>query len=189
MSQIWFTSDMHFGHDRGFVYEPRGFKSIYENDKAIISRWNEVVAPEDDVYILGDVMLMDNNYGCSCLMQLKGNKYIIRGNHDTDARVEEYINRLWNIDEVPLAQILRYGKYHFYLSHYPTFTASFTPDAKMSLSLINLYGHTHQQTNFFNNNPFMYHVGVDSHNCYPVNIETIIADIKQKCNEVKQNEA
>ena len=50
----------------------------------------------------------------------------------------------------------------------------------MHKNIINLYGHTHQQTNFFNDNPFMYHVGVDSHDCYPVSIDEIIYDIKEK---------
>lgn len=52
--------------------------------------------------------------------------------------------------------------------------------------MINLYGHTHQQTNFYNNNPFMYHVGVDSHNCYPISIEQISEDIHNKINELYQ---
>ena len=36
MGQIWLTSDWHFGHDREFLWHPRGFESIYENDKEII---------------------------------------------------------------------------------------------------------------------------------------------------------
>ena len=46
--------------------------------------------------------------------------------------------------------------------------------------LVNLFGHTHQKTNFYNGIPFMYHVGVDSHLCYPVKIERIIEDIKNE---------
>ena len=32
MSKIFVTSDTHFGHDRGFLYEPRGFENIQEHD-------------------------------------------------------------------------------------------------------------------------------------------------------------
>ena len=46
--------------------------------------------------------------------------------------------------------------------------------------IINLYGHTHQKSNFYMDNPTMYHVGVDSHNCYPVEINDIITDIKNQ---------
>ena len=32
-------------------------------------------------------------------------------------------------------------------------------------------------------NPFMYHVGVDSHNCYPVSAEEISKDIHDEVNK------
>lgn len=59
MSKIWFTSDTHFCHDRGFLYEPRGFTNVEDMNEAIVQRWNSVVAPEDTVYHLGDAMLND----------------------------------------------------------------------------------------------------------------------------------
>ena len=45
----------------------RGFKSIEEHDAEIIKRWNEVITAEDDVYILGDLMLGDNAEGMNIL--------------------------------------------------------------------------------------------------------------------------
>ena len=53
MGRIFVTSDTHFGHDREFVYGPRGFNSISEHDEAIIARWNETVSEDDIVYLLG----------------------------------------------------------------------------------------------------------------------------------------
>ena len=47
MSKIWLTSDLHFGHDREFIWGPRGFKNVNEMNEAIIKNWNAVVAPED----------------------------------------------------------------------------------------------------------------------------------------------
>ena len=38
-------------------------------------------------------------------------------------------------------------------------------------------------SNFYMDNPAMYHVGMDSHNCYPVLLDTIIEDINQKAKE------
>ena len=40
MGRIFVTSDLHFGHDRGFLYEPRGFNSPEEHDKGIIKNLN-----------------------------------------------------------------------------------------------------------------------------------------------------
>ena len=61
--KIWLTSDTHFGHDRDFLYKPRGFKNIWDHDKTIIENWNNIIQPNDEVYHLGDVMLGNNEYG------------------------------------------------------------------------------------------------------------------------------
>ena len=50
MGRIFVTSDLHFGHDRGFLYEPRGFDNIEDHDEAVIANWNSVVNEDDDVY-------------------------------------------------------------------------------------------------------------------------------------------
>lgn len=67
---IYVTSDLHFGHAKQFIYEPRGFPNIVDHDEEIIKRWNELVQPEDEVYILGDLMLKDNEHGLECLKRL-----------------------------------------------------------------------------------------------------------------------
>ena len=48
MDKIWFTSDMHFGHQKSFLWEPRGFNSSEEHDKQIIKNWNSVVGNDDE---------------------------------------------------------------------------------------------------------------------------------------------
>ena len=180
---IFFTSDTHFCHDRGFVYEPRGFKNIDEMNAAIVERWNSVVKPEDTVYHLGDAMLNDNTLGSELIEKLNGHIIMIRGNHDTNNRLLIY-EGLKNVDDCgKWADLVKCGKYTFYLSHFPTNTSNLEKDAHLSQHIINLYGHTHQKTNFYNDIPYMYHVGVDSHNCYPVSVDQIIEDIKEKIAE------
>lgn len=180
---IWFTSDTHFCHDRGFVYEPRGFKNIEEMNAAIVERWNSVVKPEDTVYHLGDAMLNDNALGSELLEKLNGHIIMIRGNHDTNNRLLVY-ESLKNVDACgKWADLIKCGKYTFYLSHFPTNTSNLEKDAHLSQHIINLYGHTHQKTNFYSDIPYMYHVGMDSHNCYPVSVDQIIEDIKAKIEE------
>lgn len=179
MGKIYFTSDTHFCHNKDFCYEPRGFKTIEEMNEKIFNNWNSIVTDEDDIYHLGDVMLNDDTQGMMYLENLKGKIHIIRGNHDTDTRVEKY-KQLNNIVEITYATIIKYGKVHLYLCHYPTLTANYDDDKPWHKNLVNLFGHTHQQENFYNNNPYMYHVGVDSHNCKPIEIEEILEEIRQK---------
>lgn len=177
---IFVTSDLHFGHDRPFVYNPRLYQSIEEHDDDIVRRWNSIVGPEDEVYILGDLMLNDNENGIDCLNRLNGIKHFIIGNHDTHTRVCLYEEN--GLINEGYATILRYRKYRFYLSHYPTVTSN-VDDKSLHQMTLNLFGHTHQLTNFYEDKYCMYHVGVDSHNCYPVSLDTVIEDIKKKYEE------
>lgn len=183
MAKVWFSSDTHFGHDRAFVYEPRGFTSVQEMNEAIVARWNSVVAPDDEVYLLGDIMLNDNDVGMEYLKKFNGKITILRGNHDTNSRIKLYSTADNVVDCGLYAQVVNIQGYNFYISHYPTMTSNLDNDAPIKRHVINLYGHTHQMDNFYQDIPFMYHVGMDSHNCYPVEITQIIEDIKAKVNE------
>ena len=185
MSKIWLTSDTHFGHDREFIWGPRGFKSVWENDDAIIKNWNKLVQPDDEVYHLGDVMLGDNATGIKKLKNLKGHIHIIRGNHDTPARLALYED-CYNVVEVCDAKWLKYNGLNFYLSHFPTVTSNLDKSDSLKRHILNLYGHTHQKTNFYEQIPFMYHVGVDSHDCKPVLIDDIIKDIETEAENCKK---
>lgn len=177
MGKIFITSDTHFGHDREFLYGPRGFKSVQESDAEIIRRWNEVVGPEDTVYHLGDVMLNDNENGMNCLRQLNGHIKLIRGNHDTNSRMKLY-ETLDNVEILGWAEVIKYKKYSFYLSHHPTLTSNLDDMSPLGMRMLNLFGHTHQQTKFHEGKPFMYHVGLDAHNCYPVLLDDVIEAMK-----------
>ena len=173
MADIWFTSDLHFGHDREFVWKVRGYKDVEDMNKQQIEKFNSVVKPEDTVYILGDTMLGDNVTGEECLAKLNGHKIMILGNHDTAKRIEIYKKY---VDEMVYATVIKYKKKVIYLSHYPTLTASY--DDALCSAVLNFHGHTHQTTNFLTGQPHYYHVGVDSHDGYPVNIDDILAEIK-----------
>ena len=52
--RIFFIADTHFGSDAVRRYENRPFDSVSEMDKAMIERWNSVIAPNDIVWHLGD---------------------------------------------------------------------------------------------------------------------------------------
>lgn len=183
--KIYFTSDWHFNHDREFIWKQRGFSSVEEMNEEIIKRHNSIISNNDIVYCLGDCCLggtnsLNNNK--ELIERLNGQIYIIRGNHCTDNRINMYKTCKNIIDCDKDAFRLKYNGYHFYMSHYPTLTGNLEKESLKQMTL-NLYGHTHQKTNFYEDRPYMYHVGVDSHDCYPILLDDIIQEMKNKMNE------
>lgn len=179
--KIYLTSDLHFGHDREFIWKVRGYDSVEHMNTRQVEKWNAMVDSDDDVYVLGDIMLGTTD-NIRYVSQLNGRLHIVLGNHDTLTR-EALYKELPNVVEVAEVGIrLKYNKYHFVLTHYPMLTGNLEKESLKQMSL-NLYGHTHQSVNFYNDLPYCYHVGVDSHNGYPVLIDDIIVEMNQKVKE------
>ena len=59
--QVYVTSDLHFGHDREFIWKARGYNSVDEMNEDYVHKWNITVDNDDDVYVLGDLMLGDKS--------------------------------------------------------------------------------------------------------------------------------
>ena len=187
MGKTYVTSDLHLGHDREFIWGARGYADVNEMNMKQIEKFNSIVTDEDDVWILGDLVLGDIDGGLALLKNLKGKIHVCLGNHDTSKREQAYRDLGW---DVQLCARFKYKKLSFYLSHYPTVTHNLD-EKELWQVVVNLYGHTHQTTNFYHDDPWMYHVGVDSHNGYPVDMDQVIADIKaemQKCNDMLDND-
>lgn len=167
-------------HDRDFLYAPRGYKNTYEMSEDIIKIINDTVNVEDELYILGDLILNDNEAGRKLLAQIKcPNIHIILGNHCTDERIKIY-ETLWNVVDIKFADRFKYGKWNFFLSHYTCDTWNFkNGEKKLSQLVWNLCGHRHVQDKYFEmkNGLASYHVEWDAHG-RPVSIEEIIEDIR-----------
>lgn len=182
----WFTSDWHFNHNKDFIYTARGFNSIYEHDSALLDNINATVGINDHLYVLGDLclggahLLEDNR---KKLTSIKCNNiHIIRGNHCTDNRIAMY-QELENVISISGAEFYKQGKWHYYLSHYPTITNNYGNDKHPWRRVINLHGHTHSDNKFefMDRGILSYNVAVDAHNNYPVSIEQIHDDILDYC--------
>lgn len=169
---IWFTSDFHFGHNREFLYGPRGFRSAEESAEKTIKNYNSLVEPDDTVYILGDCMLNDSSFGIECLHSLKGHKHLIIGNHDTDNKIELF-KKEWIFESIQYGERLRYGKFSFWLSHYPMKMGIHKPRHPVW----NLSGHQHNEI-AIHLEDCIYNVVLNAHDNYPVNIEQIVEDIQ-----------
>lgn len=181
MGDIWFTSDLHLMHNKPFLYEPRGFTSTEEMCEAIVERWNSVVMDEDTIYNLGDIALSDTEAAIPYIQRLKGHQIWLRGNHCTVNRVTRILKTCPNISllagmDSSYATVIKSGKWSFYLSHYPTLTGNREEWRKV----VNLCGHSHTQDKWADWDKMCYHVEMDAHNCYPINLDQIKEDIHNK---------
>ena len=85
----WATSDHHWGHHNILKYcaETRPLPSVDEMNAVLVARWNESVAPDDEVYLVGDAFCsrrMTRETKVGILRMLHGRKTLIKGNHDDD---------------------------------------------------------------------------------------------------------
>ena len=177
---IFFTADTHFYHKNIIKYENRPFKSIEEMNEVMIKKWNTKVKPTDSIYILGDFIFSDGATANQLVKRLNGKKYLIKGNHDSFLRDNQFDRSLlgWIKDYY----LLRDNNIKYALFHYPIAVW----DCKHYGS-IHLYGHVH--SNKDNHHPLLinlenaYNVGVDVNNYEPVSINEVL--IKKKNKSVK----
>ena len=176
---IYFISDTHFNHDKGFIYEPRKFDSMPEMNERLIANWNKVVSPDDTVYVVGDFFLgADMDYVLNTLKRLNGNIILVRGNHDSDAKIRLY-EQTGKILDIVWATQITYKKRNFFICHYPTMTANFGDKKNPDKVIINIFGHTHSPDKFYEGMANMYNVACDAHDCTPVSIEEIYSDVME----------
>lgn len=175
---IYFTSDLHFFHDREFIYKPRGFDSEEEMREFYIEQWRETIKDDDDVYNLGDFCLgADKDKIRNLVLSLPGRIHLIIGNHDTDAKIELY-QSCENIVEIAFATRIIHNGRAYYLSHYPTHTSSL--EASPKHCVINLYGHIHAANKFYEDRPYMRNVSVDANNNRFLTFEEIEQDFNRE---------
>ena len=177
---IYFTADTHFCHGNIIGSCNRPFRDVHEMNREMIKRWNHYVTDHDEVYILGDFMYKGTGKeATNILAQLKGRKYLIRGNH------EKYLDdpQFWQgaFEWVEDYYVLNYEGVEIILFHFPILQWH-----KSHHGSIHLYGHVHnsgeRDTEFGGKlrmlGPRAFNVGVDVNDFYPVSIKAIMDKVK-----------
>lgn len=78
---MYFTADLHFAHARIIEFVGRPFPDVAAMDAGLVDAWNDVVRPNDEVWVLGDVTLRHPT-GLTPVARLHGHKVLVPGNHD-----------------------------------------------------------------------------------------------------------
>jgi len=159
---VFFTADTHFGHAGARSLFRRPFDSVAEMDEAMVAAWNETVAPDDEVWHLGDfaVRLSVAEMG-TLLASLHGRKHLIVGNNDP---AETRALSGW-VSVTPYAEIV-VDEARLVLCHYP-----FRSWNGMHKGSINLHGHSHGRLKGLTR---QMDVGVDCWNFRPVTLNQLL---------------
>lgn len=119
VEKIWFTSDWHLGHKNIIHLSNRPFKTIEQHDEFIVRRFNELVQPDDIVWILGDISFNQSYKKYADLFgRLNGKISVVLGNHDN----RQHLLRCKQdglIQDVRESKILNVGDKTIHLTHYP----------------------------------------------------------------------
>lgn len=163
--KVYFTSDTHLGHNKPFVVEARGYKTIADHDTALIDKINERVRANDILFHLGDFCLnTDESKLNEFLSRIQCQYiYLLWGNHNNPLwkvyrrEVNAYANQnetgppsvvKGDIEVYPFRykNIVFIGNYAeisvdgkvFILSHYPNYVFNHMKEGAMHLC-----GHSH----------------------------------------------
>lgn len=167
MSRTWVTADPHFGHANICKFtnydgsKMRPWDDVTEMDEALIANWNEVVNPEDRVYLLGDVTFTSKNM-LEYIPRLKGRICLVPGNHDP-TKIRKYVHVF---DDVR-GYVQRKG---WIMSHIPIHPAS------LSRWKVNIHGHLHNNVVMLGDKPDSRYecVSVEHNNYYPILLDDVL---------------
>lgn len=178
---VYFTSDLHFGHENIIRFCDRPFENAEEMDKVLIENWNNTVNNNDTVYVLGDfTMFKDPETAKNYISQLKGKVLFMHGNHDGwmknfDFSKDDKVKDLGQYAEVSL----NYKR--IILCHYP-----FVEWNHFYRGSFHFHGHQHngEEHNRVNIDDGLrrYDVGVDANNFRPISIDEILEKFGEKSN-------
>jgi calcineurin-like phosphoesterase family protein len=156
---VWFTADTHFGHAGALSLYRRPFASVAEMNAAMVTRWNEIVGPGDDVWHLGDFALRTPVAAASDLLRsLNGRKHLVAGNNDPPG-----ITGLTEWSSVQSYAEMTLEGHRLVLCHY-----AFRTWNGMAKGALNLHGHSHGRLKPL---PRQTDVGVDAWDFRPIPVQ------------------
>lgn len=191
---IFVASDIHFNHRNILKYCPhrRSGRPMPETDydianmvsdmnEKIVANWNNVVEPEDEVFILGDVAMGQIDKAPALIRRLNGLKHLIKGNHDkslvkhinkSDGDFNSYKSLFASIHDVlEMGHKTEAGKkVSLFMSHYPHHSWN-----GMNQGAIMLHGHLHGSPHTVTGR--IKDVGIDTNNLFPYRMDAVVEEM------------
>ncbi len=173
MSNVWFSSDLHFGHENVIKYSNRPFSSVEEMNEGLIQNHNSLVKPGDTYYHLGDFAFAPQEFIQKTLRRMNGNKIFVAGNHDKPKNFTGLVGQFrsdW---------FGKVGNLRVHMYHYPVEAWNGAYHGT-----VHLHGHSHGSTD--NTGKLRFDVGVDCFNMYPVGLEDLEKLVAKRTEEMKE---
>ena len=191
MSEVWLTSDSHFGHRNILKYHRHEFLSEQEQenimldvdfevsrrsadlmDNTIIDNINSMVGPNDTLWHLGDFTYKSEASLKSYRNRIRCNNInFIMGNHDNREEILDSgcFNEVYDLHEACFPGGIRIVLCHYAMKIWP----------KSHRGALHLFGHSHGS---LDEDPFSksMDVGLDTNNYLPYNLTTVLELLKQK---------
>jgi calcineurin-like phosphoesterase family protein len=182
---IFFTSDLHLGHEKSISFTNRPFSDVEQMNSALIDNINQTVGERDELWVLGDFAFkIDMQQVRELRKRIKcRHLHLVKGNHDKDYSKESVFESVQDYKQLKTD----YGV--FILFHYPILEWN-----RAHYGSVHLHGHIHS-TGCYNeenlkkkfSDRFMYKhsskieelglriydVGVDANDYRPISLEKI----------------
>ena len=194
-SNIYLTSDTHFGHKAILEFCKRPFKDVEEMNWKLIQNWNNKVPHDGLVFHLGDFAWGGAPFWRKIREQLNGKIILIKGNHDEKNLTQTITTDLFEY-VAPQMKVEIEGR-KMYLNHVPFLCYGGTYRDKNGL-VFQAHGHVHLSNVKERNTgmdcercynmlfPTQYDVGVDFNDFAPISWNELNSKILKQV-EKKEN--
>lgn len=169
---IYFTSDLHLGHNSAIKMCERPFANIEEMNRTLINNINARVQKFDTLYVLGDIAYRTPVEEVNRMIaQMNGKKILIKGNHDKNYDPSLF-EGIYDFLEIKV------DGQSISLMHYPM-----VEWPKSFHGSLHLHGHQHNKPEHNLKQKaqgiLRYDVGVDANYYYPVALSEILKFFKE----------
>lgn len=154
----YFTSDLHFGHNKILKFCPNTRKgsTVDEMNSELVESINSTVTPQDTLYVLGDTFFCNAGKAIQIMDSIKCKQiHLIYGNHDQTIKGSKPLQA--KFASIRDYQEIKIGDDNIVLFHFPLISWN-----KSHYGAYHLFGHEHGS--LIQQNRRCMDVGVDNRN-------------------------
>jgi calcineurin-like phosphoesterase family protein len=105
-------------------------------NEQMVKEWNDLIAPEDTVYILGDVAFLPAQKAAEYMQRCNGSKILVEGNHDRKTLKDPAFRNCFT--EIHKYLDVQFNETKVVMFHYPIAEWD-----QMHRGAVHLHGHLH----------------------------------------------